>query len=83
MLSFAIIAAVVYFLVVQPAQRLMDRFRPDPEPERPVKECPECLSKIPEGAMVEMDCHVIKGDPPYNPDVKHSSLEASWIDEVD
>ena len=49
-LSFVIIAAVVYFLVVKPVQRLMDRFRTEPEPDSPVKDCPECLSKIPEGA---------------------------------
>src|SRR3954447_20038143 len=46
-LSFVIVAAVVYFLVVQPAQALMDRFRTEPEPGEPVKDCPECLSKIP------------------------------------
>ena len=49
-LSFAILAAVVYFLVMQPVTRLMDRFRTEPELDAPVKECPECLSKIPEGA---------------------------------
>jgi large conductance mechanosensitive channel len=49
-LSFVIIAAVVYFLIVRPVQRLMDRFRTEPEADRPVQECPECLSKIPEGA---------------------------------
>ena len=47
LLNFVIIAAVVYFLVLQPVQRLMDRFRTEPEPEEPVKQCPECLSKIP------------------------------------
>ena len=50
LLSFAIIAAVVYFLIVKPVQRLIDRFRTEPEPDRPVMECAECLSKIPEGA---------------------------------
>jgi large conductance mechanosensitive channel len=50
LLTFVIIAAVVYFLVVKPAQRLMDRFRTEPEPDSPVKECPECLSKIPAAA---------------------------------
>jgi large conductance mechanosensitive channel len=50
LLSFVLVAAVVYFLVVQPAQRLMDRFRTEPEPDAPVKDCPECLSKIPEAA---------------------------------
>ena len=49
-ISFVIIAAVVYFLVVKPVQRLMDRYKTEPEPGDPVKECPECLSKIPQGA---------------------------------
>ncbi len=47
LLNFLIIAAVVYFLVVKPVQRLMDRFATEPEAELPVKQCPECLSKIP------------------------------------
>jgi large conductance mechanosensitive channel len=49
-IRFVIIAAVVYFFVVKPVQRLMDRFKTEPEAESPVKECPECLSKIPEAA---------------------------------
>lgn len=49
-LGFVIIAAVVYFFVVLPVQRLMDRFKTEPEPEAPVKDCSECLSKIPEPA---------------------------------
>jgi large conductance mechanosensitive channel len=51
LLSFVIIAAVVYFFVVKPVQRLMDRFKTEPEPSDPVKECPECLSKIPQAAV--------------------------------
>jgi large conductance mechanosensitive channel len=50
LLNFLIVAAVVYFFVVKPVQRLLDRFKTEPEPEAPVKECPECLSKIPEAA---------------------------------
>jgi large conductance mechanosensitive channel len=50
LLSFVIIAAVVYFLVVKPVQQLMDRYKTEPEPTDPVKDCPECLSKIPEAA---------------------------------
>src|SRR5215207_7264176 len=46
-LSFLILAAVVYFFVVMPVQRLMDKYSPAPQPA-PTKECPECLSKIPE-----------------------------------
>lgn len=41
------------------------------------------LSQIPDHASVEMECYTEKGDPPYLPDVKHASLEATWIDEVD
>jgi large conductance mechanosensitive channel len=51
LLSFVIITAVVYVVVVRPAQKLMDRFKTEPEPEAPVKECPECLSKIPQPAL--------------------------------
>ena len=47
-LTFLIVAALLYFLVVRPVQRLMDRFKTQPEPSMPVKECPECLSSIPE-----------------------------------
>ena len=50
LLNFVIIAAVVYFLVVKPVQRLMDRFKTEPEAQAPVKQCPECLSKIPQEA---------------------------------
>jgi large conductance mechanosensitive channel len=47
LLRFVIIAAVVYFFVVKPVQRLMDRFKTEPDVEKPTKECPECLSSIP------------------------------------
>ena len=50
LLSFVIIAAVVYFFVVKPVQRLMDRFKTEPEPVQTTKECPECLSSIPQAA---------------------------------
>ena len=50
LLNFLIVAAVVYFLVLKPVQRLMDRFAPEPTVEEPVKPCPECLSKIPAAA---------------------------------
>ena len=50
LISFVIISAVVYFLVVRPVQRLMDTFLTEPEPVSPTKSCPECLSSIPEAA---------------------------------
>jgi large conductance mechanosensitive channel len=49
LLSFVIVAAVVFFLVVKPMSHLMDRLGMTPK-EDPVRECPECLSKVPEAA---------------------------------
>lgn len=46
-LSFIVIAAVVYFFVVVPVSRLTARFVPEPPPPAPTRECPLCLSKIP------------------------------------
>jgi large conductance mechanosensitive channel len=51
LLRFVIIAAVVYFFVVKPIQRLMDRFKTEPEVAQTTKECPECLSSIPMAAI--------------------------------
>lgn len=44
LLSFLLLAAVVYFFVVAPYTKLMERFAPAP---LPTQECPFCLSKIP------------------------------------
>ncbi len=49
LLSFLLIALIVYFFVVVPVNRLMDRYKPQPEPA-PTKECPECTTKIPKAA---------------------------------
>ena len=49
-ITFVLTAAVVYLLVVLPVQRLMDRYKTEPEPGAPVKECAECLSRIPRAA---------------------------------
>lgn len=55
LISFLLIAAVVYFLVVLPINKLMDRYRPEPKPT-PTKDCPECLSAIPEQARRCREC---------------------------
>ena len=47
LISFLIIATVVYFFVVLPINRLMELFKPAPDEPTPVKDCPECLSQIP------------------------------------
>jgi large conductance mechanosensitive channel len=54
-ISFLLIAAVVYFLVVLPVNKLMDRYRPEPKPA-PTKDCPECLSSIPQDARRCREC---------------------------
>ncbi len=50
LLTFLIVCSVVYAFVVRPVQRLMDRFRTEPEPGAPTKQCAECLSSIPVAA---------------------------------
>lgn len=49
-LAFVVLAAVIYFMVVLPIQRLMDRSKPQQEPKPEVRDCPHCLSKIPKAA---------------------------------
>jgi large conductance mechanosensitive channel len=48
LLAFVVIAAVIYFLVVAPVNKLMERMKPETPPSATAtRECPECLSKIP------------------------------------
>lgn len=49
-IAFVIMAAVIYYLVVVPYGALLDRYKKEPEPDAPVRECPECLSSIPAAA---------------------------------
>ncbi len=50
-LTFVIIAAIVFFFVVQPVEALMAKFSPPvPAEPPPTKECRECLSTIPSAA---------------------------------
>ena len=50
-ISFVIIAAVVFFLVVQPINKLRTLANRGKEPEEPTdRKCPECLSTIPKAA---------------------------------
>jgi large conductance mechanosensitive channel len=47
-ISFVLIAAAVYFLVVVPVNALIARMRKDTVPADPTtRKCPECLSEIP------------------------------------
>jgi large conductance mechanosensitive channel len=49
-ISFLIVAAVVFFFVVKPVNHLTERFKSDAPAAEPTRECPECLSSIPLGA---------------------------------
>jgi large conductance mechanosensitive channel len=49
LLSFVIVALVIFFLVIKPVNGLMRRTGRIPD-EDPVRQCPECLSKVPEAA---------------------------------
>ena len=46
-ISFLVIAAAVFFLVVKPLNALMRRLRPERDVDVPTRECPECMSSIP------------------------------------
>ena len=47
LISFLIIAAVVFFFVVRPLNTLMARLKPERPVDVPSRPCPECLSDIP------------------------------------
>src|SRR5690242_16810902 len=49
-ISFLIIAAVVFFFVVKPMNLLMERMRKEPPADPTTTKCPACLSDIPIGA---------------------------------
>lgn len=50
LIAFVLIAAVLFFLVVRPVNKLMASRKTEPEVESTTKDCPECLSSIPTGA---------------------------------
>ncbi len=55
LITFLSIAAAVYFFVIVPLEKMKER-RGETEPG--IKECPECLSEIPQGATRCMYCTV-------------------------
>ncbi len=50
LISFLIIAAVVFFLVIVPVNKLVERSRKEPPPDPTTRKCPECRSSIPTDA---------------------------------
>lgn len=59
LISFLIVAAVVYFLVVMPINKLMTRFFPKRDVlGAPKRDCPECLTLIPAAASRCASCGI-------------------------
>jgi large conductance mechanosensitive channel len=56
LISFLLIAAAVFFLVVRPVNALLDRRRTEPDVESTTRECQHCLSSIPATASVCAFC---------------------------
>jgi large conductance mechanosensitive channel len=55
LITFFLIALVVYFVVVLPVNKLMDKYKPQQQPA-PTKDCPECTNKIPKSARRCPEC---------------------------
>jgi large conductance mechanosensitive channel len=66
LITFLIIAAVVYFFVVKPVSALLERLMPKKE-IGPTRECPECLSDIPAAARRCSFCTSEVGPAPVTP----------------
>jgi large conductance mechanosensitive channel len=50
LISFLLIAAVIFFLVIKPVNALMARRRTEPAVAAITRPCPQCLSEIPVAA---------------------------------
>ena len=56
-ISFLVVAAVIFFFVVKPLNKLQNRALRTKTPESPAaKTCPECMSEIPKDAKRCMYC---------------------------
>ena len=47
LISFLIIASVVFFFVIKPVNTLLSRLRTEPAVSEETHQCPECMSEIP------------------------------------
>jgi large conductance mechanosensitive channel len=47
LLSFVLVAIVLFFLVIRPVNALVARSRTEPPADPTTRNCPECLSEIP------------------------------------
>ncbi len=49
-ITFLSVAAVIYFVVVQPMNKIMEKRKPGLDVEDETRACPECMSDIPKAA---------------------------------
>jgi large conductance mechanosensitive channel len=60
-ISFVVIAAVIFFFVVKPVNALMARKKTQPPVDETTRPCPECLSVIPVAAKRCAFCTAVVG----------------------
>ena len=70
LISFVIVAAVIFFGVIKPVNHLTSRF--GTKTEAKTKSCPECLSEIPVGAKRCAFCAVLVKT---KSELKHSAID--------
>ncbi len=56
LITFVVVAAVLFFLVVKPTNAFMNRTKTEPPVDETVKQCEHCLSSIPVAASVCSFC---------------------------
>jgi len=60
LITFVLVAAAIYFLVIVPMTRIMER-RARPATDVSTRDCPECLSTIPRAASRCSFCTAVVG----------------------
>ena len=61
LITFVVIATVIFFFVVKPVNALMARRKVEPPVDETVRQCPECLSDIPVAARRCAFCTAVVG----------------------
>ena len=66
LISLVLVGLALYYFVVLPVNHLMERFKPETEPGKQTKTCPECKSSIPYDATRCAFCAIEQ--PPLTPE---------------